>query len=143
MGQEIYTNDNDIYWERGVWWRNGEMSKSFMLYLPLTGPHTPWLPVNKFKGKTKLGTYGDFVSQVDDAVGEIINALKSLKIDENTIVVFSSDNGGHHIPLIIQWPAQIKKKFTYSQTAGLVDLMATFSELTGQPVSKKYGEDSL
>ncbi|MHB1178560.1 MAG: sulfatase family protein [Daejeonella sp.] len=196
-----YTNENDVYWERGVWWRNGEMSKSFkmedcfstvvneglsfiktqtknnpkkpfMLYLPLTGPHTPWLPDAEFKGKTMLGTYGDFVSQVDDAVGQIMNTLKSLNIDENTMVVFSSDNGGHwaeediqayahqsnygrrgqkgdiwdgghHIPLIIQWPAQIKKKFIYTQTAGLVDLMATFSELTSQPVSKNYGEDSF
>lgn len=196
-----HTNENDIYWERGVWWRNGEMSKSFrmencfdsivnegvsfiknqtknnpqkpfMLYLPLSGPHTPWLPDTEFKGKTLLGTYGDFILQVDDVVAQIFNTLKLLKIEENTMVIFSSDNGahwaendiqayahqsnygrrgqkgdiwdgGHHIPLIIQWPAQIKKKSTYSQTVSLVDLMATFSELTGQPVNKTYGEDSF
>lgn len=195
-----YTTDNDIYWERGVWWRNGEMSKSFkledcfdrivnegvsyiknqtknnpekpfMLYLPLTGPHTPWLPDNKFKGKTMLGTYGDYILQIDDVVMQITNTLKSLKIDENTIVIFSSDNGGHwaeddiqayahqsnyqkrgqkgdiwdgghHIPLIIKWSAQIKKNFTYSQTVSLVDLLATFSEMTGQAINKTYGEDS-
>lgn len=195
-----YTTNDDVYWERGIWWRNGEMSKSFkmekcfdilvnegvsfiknqvknnpqkpfMLYLPLTGPHTPWLPDKNFKGETTLGTYGDFVLQVDAAVGQINNTLKSLNIEENTIVIFSSDNGspwaeddiqayahqsnygrrgqkgdiydgGHHEPLIIKWPAQIKKRFTYTYTVSLVDLVATFSEMTGQPIEKSYGEDS-
>ncbi len=196
-----YTTDNDIYWERGVWWRNGEMSKSFklencldtvvkegisfitrqtkddpqkpfMLYLPLTGPHTPWLPDKKFKGKTQLGTYGDFISQVDDAVGQVINTLKSLKIDENTVVIFSSDNGGHwaeedvqvyahqsnygrrgqkgdiwdgghHVPLIVQWPSKIKNAATYAHTVSLIDIMATLADITGQRISKKYAEDSF
>jgi len=146
--------------------------KAFISKLIKQSPHTPWLPDKKFKGKTLLGAYGDFISQVDDAVAQIINTLKLLKIEDNTIVIFSSDNGGHweeddiqayahqsnygrrgqkgdiwdgghHVPLIIQWPALIRKKFTYSQTVGLVDLMATFSEITGQPVKKTYGEDSF
>ncbi len=196
-----YTSTNDVYWERGVWWRNGEMSRSFkiencldtivnegitfiknqvkndpqkpfMLYLPLTGPHTPWMPNEKFKGASALGTYGDFILQIDHVVEQINSTLQSLKIDNNTIIIFSSDNGaawaeddiqvyehqsnwnrrgqkgdiwdgGHHIPLIIQWPSKIKKGRTYTSTVGLVDLLATLSELTGQPIEKAYGEDSF
>ncbi len=64
-----------------------------MLYLALTGPHTPWMPNKNFKGKSILGTYGDFVEQVDDYVAQVNNTLKQLNIDKNTIVIFTSDNG--------------------------------------------------
>ena len=196
-----HTTKDDVYWERGIWWRNGEMSKSFdmensmdtlvaqglsfiegqakgnpekpfMLYLALTGPHTPWLANKQFKGNSSMGAYGDFVAQVDNYVAQVNAKLKELKIDDNTIVIFTSDNGapwgeediqayshqsnfpkrgqkgdiyegGHHIPLIVQWPREIKKKFIYTQTVSLVDFMATFSEMTGQPVSRNYGEDSF
>ena len=196
-----YTNENDVYWERGVWWRNGEMSKSFkmencldtlvnqgisfiknqahnnpqkpfMLYLALTGPHTPWMPNKNFKGTSVMGTYGDFISQIDNYVAQINALLKNLNIDKNTIVIFASANGapwaeddiqvyghqsnytrrgqkgdiwdgGHHIPLIVKWPEQIKERFKYTQTVSLVDFMATFAELTGQPIKKNYGEDSF
>jgi arylsulfatase A len=196
-----YTNSDDVYWERGVWWRNGEMSKSFkmedcldtienegmtfitnqvknnpkkpfMLYLALSAPHTPWLPDAQYKGKTTLGTYGDLVLQIDSVVKQVNDKLKELKIDKNTIVIFASDNGahwaeddiqtyghqanwgrrgqkgdiydgGHHVPLIVKWPAKIKQRFTYTQTVSLLDFMATFSELTGQPIQKPYGEDSF
>ncbi|MEO6149930.1 MAG: arylsulfatase [Mucilaginibacter sp.] len=196
-----YTNENDIYYERGIWWRNGEMSRSFkiencfdtlvkeginfintrakdhpekpfMLYLPLSGPHTPWMPNKNFKGKSALGPYGDFIAQVDDVVRQVNEALAAQNIAENTIVIFSSDNGAHwseedkqtyahqanygkrgqkgdlwdggqHIPLIVKWPAQIKTKVTYTHTLGLIDLMATLSELTGIPVRENNGEDSF
>lgn len=196
-----YTNMNDVYWDRGVWWRNGEMSKSFkvencfdtvvdegisfiekqatkvdkkpfLLYLPLTGPHTPWMPNAKFKGSSALGTYGDFISQVDNVVLRINEVIKKLNIEENTIVIFTSDNGapwqeediqgyghqsnagrrgqkgdtwdgGHHIPLIVKWPARVKQSQTYEYTISLVDMLSTFAEMTGVPVAKKYAEDSF
>jgi len=196
-----YTHNDDIYWERGIWWRNGEMSRSFkmedcldtivgqgisfitahvrnkptqpfLLYLPLTGPHTPWLAAARFKNKTALGSYGDFVLQMDDAVGQINNTLEKLGIDEQTLVIFASDNGapwaeddiqvynhesnagrrgqkgdiydgGHHVPLIMKWPAKIKKGSSYDATVNLVDLMATVAEMTGQTIRKPYGEDSF
>ena len=196
-----HTDENDVYWERGVWWRNGEMSKSFtmencldtivnegisfirnqvktnpakpfMLYLALTGPHTPWMPNSKFKGKSNMGTYGDFIAQVDNYVAQVNNTLQQLNIDKNTIVIFASDNGspwaeddiqvyshqsnygrrgqkgdvwdgGHHIPLIIQWPDKIKGKFIYPHTVSLIDIIATFSEMTGQKIKDNFGEDSF
>lgn len=196
-----YTNENDIYWDRGVWWRNGEMSKSFkvencfdiivdegvsfierqiaqdnkkpfMLYLPLTGPHTPWMPNDTFKGSSVLGTYGDFISQVDNVVLKINDVIKRLNIEDNTLVIFTSDNGapwqeediqgyghqsnagrrgqkgdawdgGHHIPLFIKWPAKVKHPQSFDNTISLLDILATFSEMTGLPVDKKYAEDSF
>jgi arylsulfatase A len=196
-----YTNTDDIYWERGIWWRNGEMSKSFkmegcfdtivakglsfitthvandpkrpfMLYLPLTGPHTPWLAGKMFAGKSSLGSYGDFILQVDDVVLQVNLTLQRLGIADNTIVIFASDNGagwaeddiqvynhncnagrrgqkgdiydgGHHVPLIITWPSKIKKPFTVKSTVSLVDLMATFAEMTEQTISDSVAEDSF
>ncbi len=63
----------------------------FFMYMPLTGPHTPWMPTKKFKGKSPVGTYGDFILTIDDVVGQVSETLKQLGIAENTIVIFTSD----------------------------------------------------
>ncbi len=196
-----HTDENAVYWEKGVWWRQGEMSKSFriedchseivregiefiethttenpddpfFLYLPLTGPHTPWVPTEKFKGRSPIGLYGDFVMDIDDAVYQISNVLNRLDITENTIVVFASDNGGywpqeeielhnhdsnwgrrgqkgdvweggHRIPLIVSWPAAIQKPFVYEHLVSLTDFFATFAEMTGYETGEEGGEDSF
>ncbi len=67
--------------------------RPFFLYLALTAPHTPTSPSKKFKGKSKLGVYGDFVMEVDHGVGRVMQALKKHGFDQNTIVLFSSDHG--------------------------------------------------
>jgi arylsulfatase A-like enzyme len=67
--------------------------KPFFLYYALTEPHVPRMPSTMFKGKSGLGLRGDAILQLDWAVGEIMSHLKSLGIDDNTIIVFSSDNG--------------------------------------------------
>lgn len=194
-----HTSDDDIYWERGVWWRNGEMSKSFkvercldyiveegiafieregkkdkpfFLYLPLTGPHTPWVANKQFKGTTELGAYGDFIAQIDDVIAQINKKIVELGIEKNTMIVFTSDNGaawekddiiqyahqsswgrkgmkgdawdgGHHVPLIIKWPKTIKPGTTYNHDISLVDFYATFSELTNQNIKENVAEDSF
>lgn len=65
----------------------------FFMFIPLTAPHTPIFPNAAFKGKSKAGDYGDFVSEVDDFLGRILAALKAQGIDDRTIVFFTSDNG--------------------------------------------------
>jgi len=65
----------------------------FFLYMPLTAPHTPIAPAAEFRGKSKAGAYGDFVCQVDHVVGQVLAALKRNGFAENTLVVFTSDNG--------------------------------------------------
>ncbi|MFV0541369.1 MAG: sulfatase family protein [Aestuariibaculum sp.] len=70
-----------------------QKSQPFFLYLPLTAPHTPIAPTDNFKGTSNAGLYGDFVQEVDWTVGEVLKAIKETGIDDNTIVIFTSDNG--------------------------------------------------
>jgi len=63
------------------------------LYLPLTAPHTPIVPTKPWRGKSGLNPYGDFMLQVDDTVGQVLTALDRLKLTDNTIFIFTSDNG--------------------------------------------------
>jgi arylsulfatase A-like enzyme len=67
----------------------------FFLYIPLGSPHTPILPSPDWKGKSKLGDYGDFVMQTDHVVGEVTAALRRNGFEKNTLVIFTSDNGPH------------------------------------------------
>ena len=68
-------------------------AKPFFLYVPLTSPHYPVVPAKEFQGKSKAGDYGDFVAQTDAVVGDILRALERNGLAENTIVIFTSDNG--------------------------------------------------
>ena len=68
-------------------------SKPFFLYLALTAPHTPIAPADAFKGKSKAGFYGDYVQEIDWTVGEVMNAVKKAGLENNTIIIFTSDNG--------------------------------------------------
>jgi arylsulfatase A len=65
----------------------------FFLYLPLTSPHTPILPTKEWQGKSGLGAYGDFVMETDWALGEVLVALDKAAIANNTLIMFTSDNG--------------------------------------------------
>ena len=65
----------------------------FLLYLPLTAPHTPLAPVEEWKGKSGLNTYADFVMQTDATIGRVLNALEKSGAADNTLVLFSADNG--------------------------------------------------
>ncbi len=67
--------------------------KPFFLYVPLTSPHFPVVPSADFKGKGKVGEYGDFVTQTDAVVGKVLDALKAGGVADNTLVIFTSDNG--------------------------------------------------
>ena len=79
----------------------------FFLYFPLTAPHTPWLPPDEFRGKSKAGYYGDFVVQVDHVVGQVAAALEKTGQTRNTLLIVTSDNGSH-------WPVGDVKKFKHA-----------------------------
>jgi arylsulfatase A-like enzyme len=68
----------------------------FFVYMPLTAPHIPLVPADEFKGKSPLGTYGDFVLQVDHVVGQVLDALDRKGFTKETLVIFAADNGGAH-----------------------------------------------
>jgi len=72
---------------------SGQRGKPFFLYLALTAPHYPIVPVPEFQGRSQAGSYGDFVAQVDSTVGEVLEALVRAKLETNTLVIFTSDNG--------------------------------------------------
>ncbi len=67
--------------------------QSFFIYFPLTAPHTPILPASKFKGKSNTNEYGDFVLHCDEVLGKINDKIKQLNLEQDTIIIFTSDNG--------------------------------------------------
>ena len=73
--------------------RQASDGSPFLLYLPLTAPHKPVWPAQRFEGTTDLGPYGDFIVQVDAAVGDVMNALDQAGVGDNTLLIFTSDNG--------------------------------------------------
>ena len=75
--------------------RSAEGDKPFFLYLPLTGPHKPTQPHARFRGRSGLGEYGDFVVQVDWTVGRVMAALDETDVAEETLLIFTSDNGSY------------------------------------------------
>ncbi|MDW5290830.1 arylsulfatase [Formosa sp. PL04] len=72
---------------------NANKEKPFFIYLPLPSPHSPVLPIDPWKGKSNINPYADFVIMIDDLMGKIFKTLKEQGIEENTLVVFTSDNG--------------------------------------------------
>ncbi len=73
--------------------KESQSTHPFFLYFPLTAPHKPVIPTDKFIGTSGKGLYGDFIAQIDWTAGEIFNMLEELEIDDNTLVIFASDNG--------------------------------------------------
>lgn len=69
-------------------------AKPFFLYLAFASPHLPVVPNESFLGKSQAGRYGDFVAEMDASVGEVLRALEASRLSENTMVLFTSDNGG-------------------------------------------------
>ena len=143
----------------------------FFLYLPLAAPHTPWVPTEDYRETAAAGTYGDFVHMVDDYVGKLLSFLEEQGMKENTLVIFTSDNGpywkpdfierfdhraahhfrgmkadiwegGHRIPLIVRWPGQINAGVQRNDLTSLTDIMATCAAVVGAELDSNTGEDS-
>ena len=144
----------------------------FFLYFPLTAPHTPWVPTEEFQGSSEAGWYGDFAAQCDASVGRVLAALDDAELTEETLVVFSSDNGahwrtmdiesyahaangpwrgmkadiyeaGHRVPMIVRWPARVKAGSTCDALVGLLDWYATLAEVVGRERSADEAPDSV
>lgn len=100
----------DVFTEKAVSFieESAKTEDPFFLYFPLTAPHKPVLPTSAFKGKSKYGIYGDFVMQVDDVVAQIDAALESSGAKQNTLLIFTSDNGSFMYRLDKEEPDHIQ-----------------------------------
>jgi arylsulfatase A-like enzyme len=85
--------------------RAAQSESPFLLYFPLTAPHKPTQPHPRFRGKSGLGEYGDFVMQVDEAVGRVLESLEESGVADKTLIVYSSDNGSYMFRLPEDVPA--------------------------------------
>ncbi len=77
-----------------AWLRDRKKNQPFFLYLATTNIHHPFTPHPRFKGSSQCGLYGDFIHELDWIVGEVLNTLDALKLRDDTLVIFTSDNGG-------------------------------------------------
>ena len=152
-GQDKLTT---LYTEKAVDFINRNASKPFFLYVPHTMGHVPLGVSDKFRGKSKQGFYGDVMMEIDWSVGEIQKTLEANGIAENTVVVFTSDNGpwlnfGNHAgsagglregkgtnweggqrePFIVQWPGKIPSGVVCNQLACAIDILPSFAEIAG------------
>ena len=132
-----------------------EAKQPFFLYLANPMPHVPLFPGDEFKGKSKQGLYGDVIEEIDFYTGRILDELRKLGVDKNTIVIFSSDNGpwlekrehagsalplfegkftsfegGMRVPCIIRWPNQIRAGITSSVVHTSIDIFPTLAAIS-------------
>ena len=144
----------------------------FFLYYAIPAPHAPWATASEFKGKSGAGQYGDYVMNVDARIGQVMATLEKLKLKDNTLIFFSSDNGpvwyrediakfghraagpwngmkgdlldgGHHMPFIASWPGKIKAGSTCGELICFTDIMETLASLLGEKLQTDAGEDSF
>jgi len=125
----------------------------FFLYLPHTMPHWPQYSSEPFAGRSKNGKWGDAVAEIDWSVGQILDKLKELGIDDNTVVLFASDNGGarrhgaqngplrggkggtweggHRVCALVRWPGHIPAGTESDELISSLDVLPTFAALAG------------
>jgi len=155
------------YTERAVKFIEQNKDQPFFCYVPHSMVHVPLFVSDKFKGKSGHGLFGDVVMEVDWSVGQILDAIKRAGVDDNTLVVFTSDNGpwlsyGDHAgssgiyregkgtmfeggirePTLMRWPGRIPQG-TCSEFASTIDIVPTFAKLIGAklPDHKIDGHD--
>ena len=153
--------------------KKADPAKPFFAYVPLNAPHTPIVPTKEFQGSSGISPYADFVKQVDHDVGRLLASLEKQGLADNTLVIFTSDNGcstaadipqlqkaGHEPSYIYRGnkadlyegghrvPFLVRwpaqvKPGVSSALVGQIDFLATFAEITGASVPATMAEDSV
>ncbi len=158
------------YTQRAVQFIQKNKDRPFFLYVAHNMPHVPLFVSERHKGKSAAGLYGDVIEEIDWSVGELLNALKLAGIDDDTLVIFTSDNGpwlsyGNHsgiagllregkgtaweggvrVPFIARWPGRIPADKTQHEPAMTIDILPTLARLTGAklPAGKIDGKDIM
>ena len=147
------------YTQEAIRFIENHKDRPFFLYVPHNMPHVPIAASANFKGRSANGLYGDTVEELDWSVGQILKKLDELGLDQNTIVIFSSDNGpwltegpnggvatplfqgkgttwdgGQRVPTIIRWKGRIRGGQVNSDVAAMVDWFPTLAKLAGGAV---------
>ncbi len=167
-GDEVIATSPDItqfttkFTERTIDFIRRNKSHPFFAYLAQPLPHVPLAVSDKFKGKSKQGLYGDVMMEIDWSMGQILQALKDLKLDDNTLVIFTSDNGpwlnygnhagstgglregkgtsyegGQRLPCIMRWKGKIPEGLVCNNLASGIDILPTIATIAGAPLPKK------
>ncbi len=144
------------YTERAVDFISRNRTKPFFLYVAHSMPHVPLFVSDKFKGKSKQGLYGDVIMEIDWSVGQITAALKKFDLADDTLILFTSDNGpwlsygnhagsahplregkgttwegGQRVPCIVRWPRRIPAGQACHTPAMHIDLFPTIRNIVG------------
>ncbi len=159
--------------EKAVEWIGQQSAdRPFFLYWSWTGPHTPVVPIEAFQGSTEAGPYGDFMNQLDAHLGQMLQALADNGFADNTLVIFSSDNGperiaypriqdhghysmgplrgikqdvwegGHRVPFVVRWPGVVEADTVSRELVSQIDIMGTIASIVGYPLPDNAAEDS-
>lgn len=156
------------YTVRAVSFIDRNRDRPFFFYLAHTMPHVPLHVSSKFKGKSVQGLYGDAIEEIDWSVGEVLKALERNRLTQNTLVIFTSDNGpwlsygshagsagplregkgtcwegGTRVPCIMRWPGKIPSNTRSDQMVMTIDLFPTIAKLVAAtlPIHKIDGLD--
>jgi len=150
-GQDKLTT---LFTEKAVDFINRNANNPFFLYVPHSMPHVPLGVSDKFRGKSEQGMYGDVMMEIDWSVGQIVRALKDNNIEDNTIIIFTTDNGpwlnfgnhagssgglregkttswegGQRVPFIIRWPGMTPEGLICNKLSCTIDLLPTIAEI--------------
>jgi arylsulfatase len=150
-----------LYTEKSVEFINNNKNNPFFLYIPHSMPHVPIAVSNKFRGKSSQGLYGDLMMEIDWSVGEIVKTLKENNLEENTLVIFTSDNGpwlnfgnhagstgglregkgtsfegGQRVPTIMKWPKVISAGSISNKIAATIDVLPTIANIVSSNLPK-------
>lgn len=145
-----------LYTEKSVEFINENKDRPFFLYLPHSMPHVPIAVSDKFLGKSKQGLYGDLMMEIDWSIGEIIKSIESNNLSENTLIIFTSDNGpwlnfgnhagstgglregkgtsfegGQRVPTVMMWSGVIPEGKIANQLSSTIDILPTIAHVTG------------
>lgn len=155
------------YTERAVQFIERNKDRPFFFYLAHSMPHVPLHVSSKFSGKSDKGIFGDVIMEIDWSVGQVMNALKRHRLERDTLVIFTSDNGpwlsygehagssgpyregkgtswegGTRVPCIMRWPGKLTAGSTCDQMLMTIDLLPTIANLVGASPSS-YRIDGL
>ena len=145
------------YTRRAVEFIEKNKARPFFLYLPHTFPHLPLFASKDFHGKSANGRYGDSVEEIDWSTGQILDCLDRLKLSNDTVVIFTSDNGsngrhggsnaplsgakgstmegGMRVPMIARWPGRIAAGSTCKELSSTMDFLPTFATISEAKLS--------